>query len=59
MADRRPSVTPPLEEIGDQVESEWRRRAGDRALRAYLDQLRDEGEVDVLVDLDDASIDAR
>lgn len=59
MADRRPSVTPPLEEIGDQVESEWRRRAGDRALRAYLDQLRDEGEVDVLVDLGDASIDAR
>lgn len=52
---RMAAVTPPLEEIEDQVRSEWRRRAGDRALRAYLDQLRDEGEVEVLVELEATS----
>jgi len=48
MADRTPSVSPPLDEIRPQVETEWRRRTGDRALRAYLDQLRDDGDVRVL-----------
>jgi hypothetical protein len=50
MADRTPTVTPPLAEIEPQVQSEWRRRQGDRALRAYLDQLRDDGDVEVLVE---------
>jgi len=51
MVERTPSETPPLEAVEQQVRTEWRRRAGDRALRAYLDQLREEGEVDVLAEL--------
>lgn len=52
MADAIPALTPPFDEIRDQVENEWRRRSGDRALRAYLDQLRDEGDVEVLAGFD-------
>ena len=40
-----PGAAPPLEEITDEVRSEMVRRAGDRALRGLLDQLRDEGGV--------------
>ena len=36
---------PPFEEIAAHVEAEWVRRAGDRALRAYLDDLRAEAQV--------------
>jgi parvulin-like peptidyl-prolyl isomerase len=36
---------PPFEEIAAQVEAEWIRRAGDRALRGYLDELRSEARV--------------
>jgi len=50
MAERTPTETPPLAEIEPQVKSEWRRRLGDRSLRAYLDQLRDDGDVEVLVE---------
>lgn len=50
MADRTPTVTPPLAEIEPQVRSEWRRRQGDQALRAYLDQLREDGDVEVRVE---------
>ena len=42
LVDREPERTPPLDEIQEQVRSEWRRRQGDRALRAYLDGLRDD-----------------
>jgi len=42
---KRPSATPPLDEIEPQIRSEWRRRTGDRALRAYLDQLRAEADI--------------
>jgi parvulin-like peptidyl-prolyl isomerase len=35
----------PLDEIREVVGAEWRRRAGERALRSYLDRLREEGEV--------------
>jgi hypothetical protein len=52
LVDRKPPVAPPFEEIEPQVRVEWRRRAGDRALRAYLDQLRRDGEV--IVRLPDA-----
>jgi parvulin-like peptidyl-prolyl isomerase len=41
----RPTATPPFDEIEPQVRSEWRRRTGDRALRAYLDQLREEADI--------------
>jgi hypothetical protein len=58
MVDRTASVAPPLAEIEEQVRNEWRRRAGDRALRAYLDQLRDEGDVEVWVDPGEAIPDA-
>ncbi len=53
MADRTPTVTPPLSDIEPQVRSEWQRRLGDRSLRAYLDQLREDGNVDVLIEFDD------
>jgi parvulin-like peptidyl-prolyl isomerase len=42
-----PARTPSFEEIEPQVRAEWVRRAGDRALRAYLDELR--GRADVVV----------
>lgn len=42
LVDQEPSRTPPLDEIEEQVRSEWRRRQGDRALRAYLDGLRED-----------------
>jgi parvulin-like peptidyl-prolyl isomerase len=37
---REPGRVPPLAEIEPEVRAECRRRAGDRALRAYLDDLR-------------------
>ena len=43
--DATPSVRPSFEEIENQIEAEWTRRAGDRALREYLDQLRSDGDV--------------
>lgn len=45
LVEREPPWTPALSEIEDQVRSEWRRRAGDRALREYLDELRDQAEI--------------
>lgn len=43
--EREPASTPPLAEIRDQVQAEWTRRAGERALRRYLDELRDAADV--------------
>lgn len=37
--------TPPLESVRAQVEAEWIRRAGDTALRTYLDELRDRADL--------------
>jgi peptidyl-prolyl cis-trans isomerase D len=37
---RRAPAVPPLAEIRPEVVAEWRRRAGEQALRAYLDELR-------------------
>lgn len=45
LLDRERAYTPPFEEIREQVAKEWRRKLGDRALRAYLDGLRDDIEV--------------
>jgi len=45
LVDRELARIAPLVEIEAQVRSEWRRRAGDRALREYLDRLRDEAEI--------------
>jgi parvulin-like peptidyl-prolyl isomerase len=42
---RAPGFAPPLAEVEDEVRAELRRRAGDRALRDYLDTLRDEAVV--------------
>jgi len=43
--DRELPRTPDLSEIEAQVRTEWLRRAGDRALREYLDELRDQAEI--------------
>ena len=43
--EREQARVPPFEEIAAHVEAEWVRRAGDRALRAYLDDLRAEAQV--------------
>lgn len=45
VVDRQADVTPPLPEIQPQVVAEFRRRAGDQALRAYLDELRARAQV--------------
>jgi len=37
---REPNRVPELAELESEVRTEWRRRAGDEALRAYLDELR-------------------
>ncbi|MDJ0790064.1 MAG: peptidyl-prolyl cis-trans isomerase [Myxococcota bacterium] len=47
LVDREPDRVPPFEEIAELVEQEWRRRAGDRALREYLDALRSRADVEV------------
>jgi parvulin-like peptidyl-prolyl isomerase len=43
--EREEARVPPFEEIAAHVEAEWVRRAGDRALRANLDDLRAEAQV--------------
>jgi parvulin-like peptidyl-prolyl isomerase len=45
LVEREPPRTPDLSEIEAQVRTEWLRRAGDRALREYLDALRDQAEI--------------
>lgn len=47
MLEREPASAPSLEEIESEVRAEVRRRAGDRALRAYIDQLRERADVQV------------
>ncbi len=44
---REPAVVPPLSAIETEVRAETRRRAGDRALRRYLDELRERAHVTV------------
>jgi parvulin-like peptidyl-prolyl isomerase len=51
IVDREPGRTPPLAEIEEAVRAEWVRRAGDRALREYLDELHDRADVRVVQEL--------
>jgi hypothetical protein len=46
--ERQPDAVPPLEQITDQVLAEYRRHAGERALRAYLDDLRQRAEIEII-----------
>ncbi len=45
LVERQPAITPPFDTIEPQVRVEFIRRAGDQALRDYLDALRDDSEV--------------
>jgi parvulin-like peptidyl-prolyl isomerase len=45
LVEREEPRVPPFEEIAEHVRAEWVRRAGDRALRGYLDELREDAEV--------------
>ncbi len=47
LIERAPGFAPPLAEVEPEVRAELRRRAGDRALRAYLDELRERADVRV------------
>jgi parvulin-like peptidyl-prolyl isomerase len=51
IVERQPDRAPPFEEIRDLVRGEWLRRAGDAALREYLDELRERAEVAVAPEL--------
>jgi len=44
---REPNRVPELAELESEVRAEWRRRAGDEALRAYLDELRRRAAINV------------
>ena len=48
---RRAGRVPLLSEIEDEVRAELRRRAGDRALRDYLDELRERADVRIVSEL--------
>ena len=45
--EREPASAPPLREIREQVKAKWLRDGGDRALRSYLEELREEADVRV------------
>jgi hypothetical protein len=45
LLEREPEKVAPLAEIEAQVRAEVRRRRGERALRTYLDELRQTGDV--------------
>lgn len=45
VVEKQPDAQPPLADIRPQVVAEFRRRAGERALRAYLDELRASADV--------------
>jgi parvulin-like peptidyl-prolyl isomerase len=45
LIEREEPRVPAFEEVEGQVRAEWVRRAGDRALRSYLDHLRDAAQV--------------
>jgi hypothetical protein len=47
LLEREAEWLPPLAEIAAEVRAEHRRRAGDRALRAYLDDLRARAEIEL------------
>ena len=45
LVEREAPRLPPFEEVAERVRAEWVRRAGDRALRGYLDELRENAQV--------------
>lgn len=47
VVERVDGTVPVLDEVRDEVRAEFRRRAGDRALRAYLDDLRSRAEIEL------------
>jgi parvulin-like peptidyl-prolyl isomerase len=47
LLERAPGFAPPLADVEDEVRAELRRRAGDRALREYLETLREDADVQV------------
>ncbi|MBI4514920.1 MAG: peptidyl-prolyl cis-trans isomerase [Deltaproteobacteria bacterium] len=49
--ERQPDPDPPLDEIRPQVLAEFRRRAGERALRDYLDELRARADIEIATSL--------
>jgi parvulin-like peptidyl-prolyl isomerase len=51
LLEREEPRLPPFEEIAEHVRAEWVRRAGDRALRGYLDDLRENAQVVTLDEL--------
>jgi parvulin-like peptidyl-prolyl isomerase len=48
LIEREEARVPPFEAVAEQVQAEWVRRAGDRALRGYLDDLREDARVETL-----------
>jgi len=48
LIEREEAHVPPFEAVAEQVRAEWVRRAGDRALRGYLDDLRENARVQTL-----------
>jgi parvulin-like peptidyl-prolyl isomerase len=51
LREREPATVPPLAEIEPEVRAEYRRRAGERALRRYLDELRRRADVTIAAGL--------
>jgi PPIC-type PPIASE domain len=51
VVEREPAAPPPFEAIQDEVRAEWRRRAGDRALERYLEELRARARIDLAAGL--------
>lgn len=48
LIEREEARVPPFEAVAEQVQAEWVRRAGDRALRGYLDDLRESARLETL-----------
>ena len=51
LLEREPEAVPPLAEIESVVRAEYRRKREERALRAYLDELRRTGDVRIAPEL--------
>jgi hypothetical protein len=47
VVERESAAAPPFEAVQDEVRAEWRRRAGDRALERYLEELRARARIDL------------
>ena len=45
LVDKEAGEAPAMEEVADQLEAEYIRRAGDRALREYLEWLKERADI--------------